>query len=91
MMDRRISLAVLAATAVLATACSDIAEPVRPLAPGGIDAKGGGGAGGGGGTVTAPNPLPTAAPAPGILMRESFGPGPDHVRPAGGQGTHKAT
>jgi len=49
--------------------------------------------GGGGGTVTpsVPSPLPTAAPAPDILVRESFGLGPDVLRPAGGKGLLKAT
>lgn len=32
------------------------------------------------------NPLPDHPPAPDILMRESFGPGPDFVRPKGGKG-----
>ncbi|WP_395703302.1 hypothetical protein [Aquabacterium sp.] len=35
------------------------------------------------------SPLPTTAPAPDILVRESFGLGPDLVRPAGGKGTLK--
>lgn len=38
---------------------------------------------------TFPNPLPRTAPAPNILMRESFGPGPDFYRPAGGSGQMK--
>lgn len=43
---------------------------------------------GGGGTPVAgaANPLPTSAPAPGILVRESFGPGPEQLRPKGGKG-----
>lgn len=43
---------------------------------------------GGGGTPVAGavNPLPTTAPAPGILVRESFGPGPEQLRPKGGKG-----
>lgn len=43
---------------------------------------------GGGGTPVAgaPNPLPTTAPAPGVLVRESFGPGPQQLRPKGGKG-----
>jgi hypothetical protein len=49
------------------------------------------GGGGGGGTpaVTGVNPLPTTAPAPGVLLRESFGEGPDVMRPAGGKGQLK--
>lgn len=38
---------------------------------------------------TLPNPLPTTAPAPNILMRESFGQGPDFARPGGGNGQMK--
>ncbi len=48
---------------------------------------GGGGTGSGGGTVSTPSPLPTTAPAPDILVRESFGPGPNILRPKGGKGT----
>lgn len=48
------------------------------------------GGGGGGGTTPPPptstSPLPTTPPAPDILVRESFGPGPDYVRPKGGKG-----
>jgi hypothetical protein len=48
---------------------------------------GGGGTGGGGGTTTI-NPLPSTPPAPGVILRESFGPGPDPIlaRPQGGNG-----
>jgi hypothetical protein len=35
------------------------------------------------------SPLPTTAPAPGILVRESFGLGPNVVRPFGGKGDLK--
>lgn len=43
---------------------------------------------GGGGTPVpgATNPLPTTAPAPDVLYRESFGPGPEQLRPKGGKG-----
>jgi hypothetical protein len=37
------------------------------------------------------NPLPTASPSPDIVIRESFGFGPDFVRPAGGKGTLKSS
>jgi hypothetical protein len=40
---------------------------------------------------TLPNPLPTTAPAPDILVRESFGLGPDIARPAGGRGDMRPT
>jgi hypothetical protein len=49
-----------------------------------------GGSGGGGGTV-GPNPLPQTAPAPDVIYRESFGEGPDLLRPTGGKGTLRAT
>ena len=48
----------------------------------------------GGGTLpssSATSPLPTSAPAPDILVRESFGPGPDTLRPSGGKGVLKPT
>jgi len=57
---------------------------------GGGGTSGGGGGGGGGATncdTTAV--LPTTAPAAGIIMRESFGPGPNNVRPTGGKGCNK--
>jgi hypothetical protein len=46
-----------------------------------------GGSGGGGGT-TSPNPLPATPPAADVILRESFGPGPDGIftRPQGGNG-----
>lgn len=48
---------------------------------------------GGGGTPVpgATNPLPTTAPAPGILVRESFGPGPEGLRPKSGKGDMRST
>jgi hypothetical protein len=62
-------------------------------AGGGGGAGGAGGAGGGGAAKpppapVPPNPLPTTAPAPGVIFRESFGPGADGVfsRPQGGSG-----
>ncbi len=45
--------------------------------------------GGGGGGLTFPNPLPTRAPAADVILRESFGAGPDNARPTGGKGTMK--
>lgn len=42
--------------------------------------------GGGGSPQGGVNPLPKAAPAPGILVRESFGPGPETLRPKSGKG-----
>ena len=50
-----------------------------------------GGTGGGGTTTTCDTTpvLPTTAPAPGIIMRESFGPGAQVMRPTGGKGCNK--
>lgn len=65
-------------------------------AKGGGGSGGGGGGGGGGGTPsptptpTPVNPLPTTAPAPGVILRESFGPA-ELWRPTGGKGTMKET
>jgi hypothetical protein len=58
---------------------------------GGGGGAGGGGGGGGGGGVSGVSVLPTTAPAAGILMRESFGLGPNFTieRPAGGNGLLK--
>ncbi len=56
---------------------------VLAVAPGW--ARGGGG-GGGGGNTGGTNPLPTEPPAPGVLMRESFG-AAELLRPKGGNGT----
>ena len=48
--------------------------------------------GGGGPPVPgAINPLPTTAPAPDIIYRESFGPGPQGLRPKGGKGDLRST
>lgn len=47
--------------------------------------------GGGGTPVNGTNPLPTSAPAPDILVRESFGPGPAGIRPKGGKGDLRST
>ena len=44
----------------------------------------------GGGTV-GPNPLPQTPPAPDVIYRESFGEGPELVRPSGGKGALKDT
>ena len=64
---------------------------------GGNGGGGGGGNGGGGGVKPAPTPtptptpqiLPTAAPAPDVIMRESFGLGGALLRPSGARGTLK--
>ncbi len=78
------SLAPLAAAALLA-ACGGGEDNA---ADGGSRAtiQRGGSDGGGDTTTTLPNPLPTTAPAPDVLVRESFGMGPDIARPAGGKG-----
>jgi hypothetical protein len=51
-------------------------------------ARGGGGGGGGGGGTTTVDVLPATPPAPGVVLRESFGPGPASIlaRPQGGNG-----
>jgi len=76
--------AALIAAAILAT-------PV--LAKGGSGGGGsGGGGGGGGGTTCDTTPvLPTLAPFPDIVIRESFGPGPNNLRPNGGKGCNQTT
>lgn len=54
-------------------------------------AAGGSSGGGGGGTACDLTPvLPGFAPFPDIIIRESFGPGPNDVRPAGGKGCNRA-
>jgi hypothetical protein len=85
-------VAAVVASAALG-ACSDPSAPFEPTTAGGLSlSKGGGGGGGGGDTkVDGSNFLPTTPPAPGILIRESFGPGPDIQRPAGDKGVMKAT
>jgi hypothetical protein len=51
---------------------------------------GGGGGGGGGGTACdTSSVLPTTAPEADIIMRESFGMGPNNSRPTGGKGCNK--
>lgn len=42
-------------------------------------------------TFTALPPLPQFAPAPDVVMRDSFGEGPDMMRPASGKGSLKDT
>src|SRR6185503_15035206 len=93
------SLIILSAV-FLATACGEMSAPGSPIASdpasrsggtgGGGGTAGGGGTGGSGG-VSGVSILPTTPPAPGILMRESFGLGPDftEARPAGGNGLLK--
>src|SRR3954463_15004411 len=51
-----------------------------------LAAKGGGGGGGGG--LPPPSVLPTTPPEANVVLRESFGPGPDLLlaRPQGGSG-----
>lgn len=46
---------------------------------------------GGGESNTGTNPLPQTPPAPNILMRDSFGQGPELLRPASGNGKLKST
>ena len=98
----RTTLIALAAAALLAAcggggndATSTTQEAGAPLKQA---LKGGGGdcigsCTGGGGTPVpgATNPLPTVAPAPDVLYRESFGAGPDVLRPKGGKGDMRST
>jgi hypothetical protein len=56
---------------------------------GGTGGTGGGGGGGGGGTCVTASTLPTTAPAPNVVLRESFGLA-NGQRPAGGNGCLKA-
>lgn len=44
-----------------------------------------------GGGTTGSNPLPQTPPAPNVIMRDSFGQGPELLRPASGNGTLKST
>ena len=64
-----------------------VTSALPPVAP--AFAKGGGG---GGGTTPPPatDVLPTEPPAPGVLLRESFG-AADRSRPAGGKGVGRST
>lgn len=85
----------LSALALL-SACGGGGDPTSPAAAAAPGArahilKGGGSGGGSPRDVVGPSPLPTTAPAPDILVRESFGPGPDNVRPASGKGVLKST
>lgn len=95
----RAALTALALAALLA-ACGGSADDIRnPTSPddGRAQALKGGGdctgscSGGGGTPVAGSNPLPTSAPVPGVLMRESFGPGPAGIRPKGGKGDLRST
>lgn len=85
--------AILLLSAATFAACTDVSAPARPLMPVGMAKQGGisGGGGGGGGGISGVSILPTTPPAPDILLRESFGPGPDMLRPAGGKGEAKST
>ena len=91
------------ALACLLAACGGGGEPETSTAAAAGTSnilKGGGGGGGcigsctgGGGTPVpgATNPLPTTAPAPGVLYRESFGAGPEQLRPKGGKGDMRSS
>lgn len=89
-MERRLPLAAL--LAALLSACGGGADAPETSAggPTATIQKGGGCtgscSGGGGDPQPGANPLPTSAPAPGVLVRESFGPGPQDLRPKGGKG-----
>lgn len=75
------------ALAALLSACGGAGDDsATPTASAGVARIQRGGGGGGGTPVVGTNPLPTTAPAPDVLIRESFGAGPDIVRPKGGKG-----
>jgi hypothetical protein len=78
--------AAVVCTAATLAACSDPSAPRTPTVVSDIALQGGSG----GGTTTDPYTiLPRTAPAPDILMRESFGMA-DLLRPAGGKGVLKS-
>jgi len=81
------AIVILSVLALSLGACSD-----APLAPELGSSSAVALAKGGGGTVTPPpvQILPTTAPAPGVLIRESFGQA-DLFRPHGGKGTLRET
>ena len=85
-------LAAVVAAAALG-ACSDPSAPVGQATAGRVSLSKGrsGGGGGGDSKIDGSNFLPATPPAPGILVRESFGPGADTMRPAGDKGVMKAT
>lgn len=96
----RATLTALALAALLAGCGGDVSDDSRSPASaddGRSQALKGGGdctgscSGGGGTPVVGTNPLPTSAPAPGVLVRESFGPGPAGIRPKGGKGDLRST
>ena len=82
-MRPRLSLALVASVLTLA-ACSDATAP-STLTPGSVARQGGTG-GGGSTAISGIGFLPSTPPAPDVLVRESFGAGPDFMRPAGGKG-----
>src|SRR4051812_8496680 len=87
MIPRSFPSIALLATVLLSAACADVVAPSR-LQPGSSSNSGGTG-GGGGTTVSGVSILPTTAPAPDVLIRESFGMA-DGFRPAGGKGAAKS-
>jgi hypothetical protein len=84
-------VAIVVASATVG-ACSDPAAPIGQATADRVSlSKGSGGGGGGDTKIDGSYLLPTTPPAPGILIRESFGPGPDIMRPAGDKGVMKET
>src|SRR3954463_4563133 len=88
---------------LMAVLCATTLFQTQAFASGGAGGGGGGTGGGGGGGHTPPppplptppppplpNPLPPPPPEPGVIIRESFGFGPDNARPNGGKGTMRA-
>ena len=74
----------LAACADVSTTSPDLSNASSAALAKGNDARGGGT------TTPVPQILPTTAPAPGVLLRESFGQA-DLLRPHGGKGTLRET
>ncbi|MBK7906688.1 MAG: hypothetical protein IPJ78_08985 [Gemmatimonadetes bacterium] len=84
-------LAALLAVTLILAACNDVSSTSPDLSSASSSALAKGASGGGGGTTTpVPQILPTTAPAPGVLLRESFGQA-DLLRPHGGKGTLRET
>jgi hypothetical protein len=83
---RRLSSLARLSSVLIVGACNDISAPISQPSPDGIARSSGGG--GKGTTVSGVSILPTTPPAPGVLIRESFGMA-NGQRPASGKGDLK--